>query len=178
MSELTLQVNPLLEELFWRIFLAHGFDHRAASHFLPANAAPRAIQKWTRGTRGTAALWVATSAFYASYLPQQAVSCRRQQRLVTPPAVNRYHANVVFVFLPLPAAAAAVAGLVGYGVLLQLLVSRVGLVGAVGAHVGATAPDAESCPLHSSQPSRRDVACWPVGAHHGGGLWRLLPRAA
>ncbi|EOD20799.1 hypothetical protein EMIHUDRAFT_117470 [Emiliania huxleyi CCMP1516] len=79
-------VNPLLEELFWRIFLAHGFDHRAASHFLPANAAPRAIQK--------------------------------------------YHANVVFVFLPLPAAAAAVAGLVGYGVLLQLLVSRVGLVGA------------------------------------------------
>uniref|UniRef100_A0A7S3SJ44 CAAX prenyl protease 2/Lysostaphin resistance protein A-like domain-containing protein n=1 Tax=Emiliania huxleyi TaxID=2903 RepID=A0A7S3SJ44_EMIHU len=109
-------VNPLLEELFWRIFLAHGFDHRAASHFLPANAAPRAIQKWTRGTRGTAALWVATSAFYASY-----------------------HANVVFVFLPLPAAAAAVAGLVGYGVLLQLLVSRVGLVGAVGAHVGADA---------------------------------------
>jgi len=171
-------VNPLLEELFWRIFLAHGFDHRAASHFLPANAAPRAIQKWTRGTRGTAALWVAASAFYASYLPQQAVSCRRQQRLVTPPAVNRYHANVVFVFLPLPAAAAAVAGLVGYGVLLQLLVSRVGLVGAVGAHVGATAPDAESCPLHSSQPSRRDVACWPVGAHHGGGLWRLLSRAA
>ena len=56
MSELTFQVNPLLEELFWRIFLAHGFDHRAASHFLPANAAPRAIQKWTRGTRGTAAL--------------------------------------------------------------------------------------------------------------------------
>ena len=56
MSELTLQVNPLLEELFWRIFLAHGFDHRAASHFLPANAAPRAVQKWTRGTRGTAAL--------------------------------------------------------------------------------------------------------------------------
>jgi len=109
-------VNPLLEELFWRIFLAHGFDHRAASHFLPANAAPRAIQKWTRGTRGTAALWVAASAFYASY-----------------------HANVVFVFLPLPAAAAAVAGLVGYGVLLQLLVSRVGLVGAVGAHVGADA---------------------------------------
>lgn len=109
-------VNPLLEELFWRIFLANGFDHRAASHFLPANAAPRAIQKWTRGTRGTAALWVATSAFYASY-----------------------HANVVFVFLPLPAAAAAVAGLVGYGVLLQLLVSRVGLVGAVGAHVGADA---------------------------------------
>jgi len=114
--ELTPQVNPLLEELFWRIFLAHGFDHRAASHFLPANAAPRAVQKWTRGTRGTAALWVATSAFYASY-----------------------HANVVFVFLPLPAAAAAIVGLVGYGVLLQLLMSRVGLVGAVGAHVGADA---------------------------------------
>ena len=106
------------------------------------------------------------------------MSCRREQRLVTPPAVNRYHANVVFVFLPLPAAAAAVAGLVGYGVLLQLLVSRVGLVGAVGPHVGAAAPDAGSRPLPSSQPARRHVPCWPVGAHHGGGLWRLLSRAA
>ena len=95
------------------------------------------------------------------------MSCRREQSLVTPPAVNRYHANVVFVFLPLPAAAAAIVGLVGYGVLLQLLMSRVGLVGAVGAHVGAAAPDAESCSLHSSHPSRRDAACSPVGAHHG-----------
>ena len=46
-----------------------------------------------------------------------------------------YHVPVVWSFLPLPLCAAAFLGLVGLGVLLQLIVERVGLVLAVGVHL-------------------------------------------
>lgn len=60
-------VNPPLEELFWRVFLKEALSRRATTHCLPANAAPRAVRRWTNGRPGVALLWLCTSVAYASY---------------------------------------------------------------------------------------------------------------
>ena len=65
---------------------------------------------------GAIGVMLATSALYASY-----------------------HSSVLFVFFDAPTASLALLGLVGYGMFLQILTSRIGVFAAIGAHTGGDA---------------------------------------
>ena len=107
-------VNPVLEEAFWRIFLYEMLSWGRCNAAGDDVDEPDGATRWW-ASRPTVAL-VATSALYASY-----------------------HVSVLASVLSAPFACIGEALLFGYGVFLQLLTRRFGVVAAILAHAGGDA---------------------------------------
>ena len=107
-------VNPVLEEAFWRIFLYEMLSWGRCNAAGDDVDEPDGATRWW-ASRPTVAL-VATSALYATY-----------------------HVSVLASVLSAPFACLGEALLFGYGVFLQLLTRRFGVVAAILAHAGGDA---------------------------------------